>query len=135
MVASIPSVAVPRFLLQEHRSELEAVTGARAELVAGDDPVLLEGPPATLEVVVTGMEQAVLERLISAPNVRWVHSISAGVEHLPLARMAEQGILLTNSAGAYATAMAEYALAAMIMLARSLPIEKLRGSGQVLTSR
>jgi phosphoglycerate dehydrogenase-like enzyme len=35
--------------------------------------------------------------------------------------MAERGILLTNSAGAYATAMAEYALGAALMLARGFP--------------
>jgi len=35
--------------------------------------------------------------------------------------MAERGVLLTSSAGAYATAMTEYVLAAMIMLARHLP--------------
>jgi phosphoglycerate dehydrogenase-like enzyme len=112
---------MPHFLLDSHRRELEAAAGARAEFIAGDDPALLDGLPSTLEVVVTGIEEPIFERLISGPHVRWVHSISAGVEHLPLGRMAERGILLTNSAGAYAPAMAEYALAAMIMLARSLP--------------
>lgn len=117
----IPSVVVPRFLLDERRAELEEAAGGRAVLVAGDDPSLLEDPPATVEVVVTGIDEAVFDRVLSASEVRWVHSISAGVEHLPLQQMAERGILLTNSAGAYAPAMAEYALAAMIMLARSLP--------------
>lgn len=74
-----------------------------------------------LEVVVTGFEADLLERAISGPDVRWVHSVSAGVEHLPLDRMAERGILLTNAAGAYSSAMAEYALGAMILLARNLP--------------
>lgn len=117
----IPSVVLPRFLLEEGRTQLEAVIGARAELIAGDDPALLEEMPASLEVLVTGIEETVFERLIEGPGVRWVHSISAGVEHLPLARMAERSILLTNAAGAYAPAMAEYALGAMIMLARSFP--------------
>jgi phosphoglycerate dehydrogenase-like enzyme len=110
-------VLLPRFLLDEHGSELAAAAGARARFVADDEPVDREQP----EVIVTGIDEAVFERAISAPSVRWVHSVSAGVEHLPLARMAERGIVLTNSAGAYATAMAEYTLAAMIMLARSLP--------------
>jgi phosphoglycerate dehydrogenase-like enzyme len=113
----IPSVLVPRFLLDGHRPDLEGAVGDRAVLFADDDPALPDAP----EVIVTGLDEAVFERAISAPGVRWVHSISAGVEHLPLAEMAERGILLTNSAGAYATAMAEYAIAAMIMLARRLP--------------
>jgi phosphoglycerate dehydrogenase-like enzyme len=118
---NLPSVLVPRFLLDGHRSELEAIVGTRAELVADDDPGPLEGALGTVEVIVTGIDADVFERAIQGPAVRWVHSISAGVEHLPLERMAEREILLTNSAGAYATAMAEYALAGMIMLARNLP--------------
>ncbi len=117
----VPSVALPRFLLDGYRAELDAAAKDRAELIGDDDPALLDGIPPTLEVAVTGMEEALFQRLVEAPSLRWVHSISAGVEHLPLARVAERGVLLTNSAGAYATAMAEYALAAMIMLARSLP--------------
>jgi phosphoglycerate dehydrogenase-like enzyme len=117
----IPSVVLPRFLLDGHRSELDAAVATGAELVADDDPLLVQSAPPTLEVIVTGIEESAFGRLISAPSLRWVHSISAGVEHLPLEGMAERGILLTNSAGAYAPAMAEYALAAMIMLARNLP--------------
>jgi phosphoglycerate dehydrogenase-like enzyme len=120
-IPRIPSVLVPRFLLDEHRSELEAIVGTRAGVIADDEPGTLEGALDALEVIVTGIDAKVFERAIEGPAVRWVHSISAGVEHLPLERMAERGILLTNSAGAYATAMAEYALTGMIMLARNLP--------------
>ena len=117
---ALPVLVVPGFLIDGHRGELEAAIGGRAALVAGDDPALEQVPDA-LEVLVTGLDEAVFERLLSGPGVRWIHSISAGVEHLPLARMAERGILLTNSAGAYATAMAEYALGAAMMLARGFP--------------
>jgi phosphoglycerate dehydrogenase-like enzyme len=116
-----PSVVLPRFLLDSHRSEIEAAAGGTAELIADDDPALLEEQSNSLEVVVTGIDETVFEQVIRSENVRWVHSISAGVEHLPLTHMAERGILLTNSAGAYASAMVEYALAGMIMLSRNLP--------------
>jgi phosphoglycerate dehydrogenase-like enzyme len=116
-VTPTPSILLPRFLLDGHASDLQAAAGRRARFVADDDP-----DAGRTEVIVTGIDEAVFERAISDPSVRWVHSVSAGVEHLPLARMAERGILLTNSSGAYATAMAEYALAAMIMLARNLPL-------------
>lgn len=117
----IPSAALPRFLLDDYRAEIDTAADGRAELVADDDPVLVEGTLATIEIVVTGIDEAVFERVIEAPGLRWVHSSSAGVEHLPLRRMAERGVLLTNSAGAFAPAMVEYALAGMIMLARGLP--------------
>ncbi len=116
-----PSVVLPRFLLDGHRAEIESATGGRAALIADDDPALEEGTPAGLEVVVTGIDQETFDRLITDGDVRWVHSISAGVEHLPLDAMAKREILLTNSAGAYASAMAEYTVAGMIMLSRNLP--------------
>jgi phosphoglycerate dehydrogenase-like enzyme len=115
-----PSVVLPRFLLDGHRPEIDSATDGRAVLIADDDPALGEGTPAGLEVVVTGIDQETFERLITDGDVRWVHSISAGVEHLPLDAMAEREILLTNSAGAYASAMAEYTVAGMIMLSRNL---------------
>lgn len=115
------SVLVPRFLLQGHGAELERVVAGRAELVGDDDAAVATHPPDDLEVIVTGGDGPVFDRAIALPRVRWVHSISAGVEHLPLDQMAERGIVLTNSAGAYATAMAEYVVAASILLARNLP--------------
>ena len=116
-----PSVVLPRFLLDGHRPQIDSATGGRAALIADDDLALGGGAPAGLEVVVTGIDQETFDRLITDGGVRWVHSISAGVEHLPLEAMAERGILLTNSAGAYASAMAEYTVAGMIMLSRNLP--------------
>jgi phosphoglycerate dehydrogenase-like enzyme len=120
MTERAPSVVVPSFLLEDHRAELEAAVEGRAVLLAGDTD-LLEDASGSVEIVVTGMDGPLFERLVSGPGVRWVHSISAGVEHLPLALMAERGILLTNSAGAYATAMAEYALGAAMMVSRGFP--------------
>lgn len=115
-----PAVLVPRFMMDTHREDLEAAAGGRAELVV-DDPASVEGLLDAVEVVVTGIDEVVFDRAIVAPGLRWVHSISAGVEHLPLREMAERGIVLTNSAGAYASAMAEHALGGMIMLARRFP--------------
>jgi D-2-hydroxyacid dehydrogenase (NADP+) len=116
----MPSVVLPRFLLDGHRQQIDSAADGRAALIADDDPVLEEGTPAGLEVVVTGIDQETFDRLITDGDVRWVHSVSAGVEHLPLDAMAEREILLTNSAGAYASAMAEYTVACMIMLSRNL---------------
>jgi phosphoglycerate dehydrogenase-like enzyme len=116
-----PSILVPRFLLDGHRDRLEATCAGRARIIADDEPASSGEDPIDVEVAVTGIDQAMLDRAIEGSALGWVHSVSAGVEHLPLSRMAERGILLTSSAGAYASAMTEYAVAAMIMLARRLP--------------
>jgi phosphoglycerate dehydrogenase-like enzyme len=118
---AVPSILVPRFLLDGHQDLVEAAVEGRATIVADDDPALAGKEPIHVEVAVTGVDDALLDRAVEGAALRWVHSVSAGVEHLPLARMGERGILLTSSAGAYATAMTEYTIAAMIMLARNLP--------------
>jgi phosphoglycerate dehydrogenase-like enzyme len=121
MSAPIPYVLVPGFLLKDHRPELERAVAERAEVIDEDSVTEAAGALDGLQVIVTGMDESVFELALAAPTVRWVHSISAGVEHLPLDRLAERGILLTNSAGAYATAMAEYVIGAAIALGRHLP--------------
>jgi phosphoglycerate dehydrogenase-like enzyme len=115
------SVVVPARVLDDFGSELAAATNGRAEIVADNDVELIRGLLSTVEIVVTRLDPAVFELVIEAPSLRWVHATSAGVEHLPLERMAARGVILTNSAGAFAPAMAEYVIAAMIGLARNLP--------------
>lgn len=59
------------------------------------------------------------EMLDQAPQLKWVHSFSAGVDSMPLQRMKEKGILLNNVKGMHKGHIAEYAIAAMINLARN----------------
>lgn len=59
------------------------------------------------------------EMLDMAPNLKWVHSFSAGVDTMPLQEMKKRGILLNNVKGMHKTHMSEYAIAAMINLARN----------------
>lgn len=57
--------------------------------------------------------------LQAARNLKWVQGLSAGVDKMPLAEMAERGILLTNGRGIHKIHMTEYAIMAMIMMARN----------------
>ena len=51
-----------------------------------------------------------------APNLKWIHVISAGVEHLhPLDWMFD-GLVLTNSSGAHVKKAGEYGLMSILML-------------------
>jgi len=51
-----------------------------------------------------------------APNLKWIHVISAGVEHLhPLDWMFD-GLVLTNSSGVHAKKAGEYGLMSILML-------------------
>ena len=55
-----------------------------------------------------------------APNLKWAHLISAGVEHLlPLDWMFD-GLVLTNSSGVHAKMAGEYGLMSILMLQRHM---------------
>jgi phosphoglycerate dehydrogenase-like enzyme len=86
----------------------------------------LAGEPALLgaEILITGISTqtaAVNDFAQAMPRLRWIHCMTAGVEDLLSETLLERGILVTNGSGAYATAIAEYAFAAMVMLCRGVP--------------
>ena len=70
------------------------------------------------------------ELLAHMPNLRWIHSLSARRGWIRLPRAKGTRCTLTNGRGIYAPAMAEYAVAGMVMLARGMPryLENQRGT-------
>jgi len=71
------------------------------------------------EIVLTFLTPVDTEMLDLAPELKWIQVLTAGVDKLPLAEISSRGILLTNGRGIHQIQMAEYAIAAMINLARS----------------
>lgn len=64
----------------------------------------------------------VLDKVLAvAPEMRWIHTPSAGVEHLLIAPVLERDITLTNSAGVHAIPIAEFVLALLLSRAKQLP--------------
>lgn len=55
-----------------------------------------------------------------AKRVRWIHSLGAGVETLPFDLLRKSDVVVTNSRGLYADALAEFAIAAMLWFAKDL---------------
>ena len=51
-----------------------------------------------------------------APNLKWIHCVSAGVEHLLPTDWMFDGLVLTNSSGAHAKKAGEYGLMSILML-------------------
>ncbi len=70
------------------------------------------------EILMTFM-QCSPKMLDAAPNLKWIQAISAGVDFMPLDEIRRRGILLTSGRGTSIIQMAEYAIAAMINLARN----------------
>ncbi len=54
-----------------------------------------------------------------ASRLKWIQALTAGVDPFPLDEIKEQNILLTNGRGIHKIHIAEYAIAAMINLARN----------------
>ena len=56
-----------------------------------------------------------------SPNLKWIHCVSAGVEHLlPLEWMFE-GLILTNNSGVHSKKAGEYGLMSILMLHNHIP--------------
>jgi phosphoglycerate dehydrogenase-like enzyme len=62
---------------------------------------------------------------LRAPNLKWLHTMSAGTDAAVFARLAANGVTVTNSAGAAAPAIAQSVLLSLLALSRDLP-ESLR---------
>lgn len=59
--------------------------------------------------------------LNAAPNVRWIHSLSDGVERLLSPSMLKRPVILTNSHGIHDRTVAEHTMALLLGLSRQLP--------------
>ena len=53
-----------------------------------------------------------------ATRLKWLNSIYAGVDGMPLELMAQRGVMFTNGAGINALTIAEYAVMAMLIMAK-----------------
>lgn len=84
------------------------------EQVWADADGNLDGDATDAEIYFNGsyLKQSVLERVLTAaPNLRWQHTPSAGVEHILRSTLfLEREIVLTNSAGVYAVPIAEFVM-------------------------
>ncbi len=73
----------------------------------------------TLEVLMGRFEPAVCA---AAPNLRWIQSFSAGMDHFLFPAIIERDVLVSNVAGLYAPQGAEHAWAMLLALARQIPL-------------
>ena len=58
------------------------------------------------------------DHLPRAERLRWVHTISAGVESLPFDELRARKIVVTNSRGLFADALGEFVIGAMLFFAK-----------------
>jgi D-2-hydroxyacid dehydrogenase (NADP+) len=61
-----------------------------------------------------------MKQFNSAPNLKWVHSSSAGVENYLFPEMLQSDVILTNAKGCFAPAIAEHAFGLLFALTRNI---------------
>ncbi len=76
----------------------------------------------TRDIRYTAMYHSFGATVSAAPNLRWVHFASTGIDQHPfLASLIERGVRLTTSAGSNGEPVAQTAICGLLMLARGVP--------------
>lgn len=99
----------------------DAAPGARLVTVSTEG--LADGPLEDVEVLLRGfIPTEVLERLVARmPALRWVHSVSAGVERVLTPGVRGRRLVVTNARGVFSRPIAEYVLMMILAVSRKLP--------------
>lgn len=89
-----------------------------ANIVVGNDTATLERHAPEAEIILysglTGRTVKFPEVWHHAKNVKWVHSLSAGVEKLLFPGLIESPVPLTNAKGVFKRSLAEFAVLGML---------------------
>ena len=97
---------------------LHALPGAT--ISAGNTPAAFERTAPHASVILHGSSNAALLREVwpMAPRVRWVHTLSAGLDGLLFPALVESPVPLTNARGAFSDALAEFVIGAVLFFAK-----------------
>ena len=120
------AVALSPILSARYRArDLEAISAAApgSRLVSVSLEGLAEGDLDDVEVLLRGpLPAGVFDRLLArCPNLKWVHSATAGVERVLTPSAIERGIAITNARGVFSEPIAQYVLMMILAVSRRLP--------------
>jgi len=110
-----------RYRPQDLARIADASPGSR--LVSVSLEGLADGDLTDVEVLLRGpLPQGVFDRLLGrCPNLKWVHSATAGVERVLTPVALERGLAITNARGVFSDPIAEYVLMMILAVSRRLP--------------
>lgn len=110
ILGTLPPLAVERFRALD----------ALAEFVPYDDATAEQRRTAELLFVWNFRSKALDGIVAGMPALRWLHAASAGVEHVIVPSVVESDIVVTNAAGLFDPAMAEFVIALVLAHAKGL---------------
>jgi phosphoglycerate dehydrogenase-like enzyme len=120
------AIALSPILSARYRArDLERIRAAapEARLVMVSVEGLADGPVDDVEVMLRGWlsSEAFDRLLVRAPNLKWVHSATSGVERALTPAALERGLVVTNARGVFSRPIAEYVLMMILSVSRRLP--------------
>lgn len=95
---------------------LEQIPGVRLIRTTSDDEVQEQLQHAEVLVTFRWSER------FRSPTLRWIQSVSAGVDQFPLDELRESGVVLTSARGVHGPQVAEHAFALLLALTRGVGV-------------
>ncbi len=104
---------------------LEEILGERIYVCQDKETALKYMAEAEIVITVGGGNFALPmdeDLVMAAKNLKWVFSISAGVEKLPMEALKRKGVIINNTSGVHGGTIAEYVLGGLLMLSHHFHI-------------
>ena len=88
--------------------------------VTGSQATAFRGAASTASAILNwSAPRELLEAVFAmCPNVRWVHSRSAGLDSILFPELVQSDVILTNGRGVFSASLGEFALAAILYFAK-----------------
>lgn len=104
-----------------HLALLERLPAETRIVVAEQADAFGKAAPEADVLLVGAVPRAMVEEVWAmAPNLKWIHSMWAGLETLLFPALTESKVLLTNGKGVFARSLAEFALTGMLWFAKDV---------------
>jgi len=89
-------------------------------IAVGNTPEAFERTAPRADIILNGEAAAQLLEQVwrMAPHVRWIHSLSAGLDGMLFPELVESPVPLTNARGVFSDALGEFAIGAVLFFAK-----------------
>ncbi len=101
--------------------QLKMLSAVPHVLIHSADELTEEAKQAEVILHWAGPREVLRQAFISSPNVRWVHSRSAGLDKTLFPELVESSVPVTNGSGVFSQSLGEFALAMILYFAKDMP--------------
>ena len=105
-----------------HESQLSLLDelSDQATITVGNSVNAFENAATSAEVIFnwSGSLSLIRDVFLMSPNVRWVHSRSAGLERTLFPELIASNVIMTNGSGVFSPSLGEFSLAAILYFAK-----------------